>query len=55
MCPSHRWRTAEEFWLNILQNAPGKARAYNNYGVSLCAKQKNEQAIPYFKKAMEMD
>ncbi|MBY0110178.1 MAG: tetratricopeptide repeat protein [Candidatus Babeliaceae bacterium] len=49
------WRTAEEFWLNILQNAPGKARAYNNYGVSLCAKQKNEEAIPYFKKAMEMD
>ncbi len=49
------WRTAEEFWLNILQNAPGKARAYNNYGVSLCGKQKNEEAIPYFKKAMEMD
>lgn len=49
------WRTAEEFWLNILKNAPGKARAYNNYGVSLCAKHKNEEAIPYFKKAIEMD
>lgn len=49
------WRTGEEFWLNILQNAPRKARAYNNYGVSLCAKHKNEEAIPYFKKAMELD
>jgi tetratricopeptide (TPR) repeat protein len=49
------WRTAQEFWLNILQNAPGKARAYNNYGVSLCAQQKNEEAVPYFKKAQELD
>lgn len=49
------WRTAQEFWLNILQNAPRKARAYNNYGVSLCAAGKNEEAIPYFKKAMTLD
>ncbi len=49
------WRTSQEFWLNILQNAPGKARAYNNYGVSLCSQQKNADAIPYFQKAIELD
>ena len=49
------WRTAEEFWLNILQNAPRKARAYNNYGVSLSAAGKNAEAVPYFQKAFSMD
>ncbi len=49
------WRTAEEFWFNVLQNAPGKARAHNNYGVSLCAKNKNKEAITYFKNAIAMD
>lgn len=49
------WRTAQEFWLNILQNAPGKARAYNNYGVALCSAHKSREAIPYFQKAISMD
>ena len=51
------WRTASEFWLNILKNAPGKARAYNNYGVSLCDPKsvKYAESVPYFKKAIEMD
>ena len=36
--------------------APGKARAYNNYGVELSqAQQKYAEAIPYFKKAIAMD
>lgn len=49
------WRTAEEFWFNVLSNAPGRARAYNNYGVSLSEQGKHQQAVPYFKKAVAMD
>lgn len=49
------WRSAEEFWLDIIHNAPGKARAYNNYGVSLTEKGSYHEAIPFFKKAIVMD
>lgn len=50
------WSSGLEFWGNIIQNAPGKARAYNNYGVELAQEQKKfAEAIPYFQKAMEMD
>lgn len=49
------WRSGEEFWLNVIQNAPNKARAYNNYGVSLSEKGKFNDAIYYFKKAIAMD
>lgn len=50
------WRSGLEFWDNIIQNAPGKARAYNNYGVELSQKeQKFAEAIPYFQKAITMD
>ena len=50
------WRSGHEFWENIIKNAPGKARAYNNYGVELSQKMhKFEESIPYFKKAIAMD
>jgi tetratricopeptide (TPR) repeat protein len=50
------WRSGVEFWANIIQNAPGKARAYNNYGVELSQRlQQFAQAIPYFQKAASMD
>lgn len=50
------WRSGLEFWGNILQNAPNKARAYNNYAVELSQKlHKFEESIPYFKKAIAMD
>ena len=49
------WRSGEEFWANVLQNAPGRARAYNNYGVALSEKGQYADAIPYFKKAATMD
>ena len=49
------WRSAEEFWFDIIQHAPGKARAYNNYGVSLTEKGSYKEAIPFFKKAIVMD
>ncbi|MGC2310818.1 MAG: tetratricopeptide repeat protein [Candidatus Babeliaceae bacterium] len=49
------WRSAEEFWQNIIRNAPLKARAYNNYGVGLSEKGKFNEAIENFKKAIELD
>lgn len=50
------WRSGLDFWGNIIQNAPGKARAYNNYGVDLAQKcKKFKEAIPYFEKAIAMD
>jgi tetratricopeptide (TPR) repeat protein len=50
------WRSELDFWGNIIQNAPGKARAYNNYGVAL-AQDHNKlvEAIPYFQKAIALD
>jgi tetratricopeptide (TPR) repeat protein len=52
----HRvWRSAEEFWWDIICNAPEKARAYNNYGVALAEKGKFTEAIEYYKKAITMD
>lgn len=50
------WRSGVEFWDNIIKNAPGKARAYNNYGVELSQKQhKYRESIPYFQQAIAMD
>lgn len=50
------WRSGIDFWSNVIKNAPGKARAYNNYGVELSLIRKDyEGAVPYFKKAISMD
>ncbi len=50
------WSSGTEFWMSIINNAPGKARAYNNYGVELSQIYKRyEEAIPYFKRAAQMD
>jgi tetratricopeptide (TPR) repeat protein len=49
------WRSSEEFWANIIQNAPGKARAYNNLGVALSEQGKMQESIPLYKKAISMD
>jgi tetratricopeptide (TPR) repeat protein len=50
------WRTGIEFWGNVIKNAPGKARAYNNYGGELSQKYRRfKDAIVYFKRAIAMD
>ena len=50
------WSSGLEFWDNVIQNAPGKARAYNNYAVELALKlNKFAESVPYFKKAIAMD
>ncbi len=49
------WRSGEEFWFNIIQNARGKARAYNNYAVALSEKGQYKEALPYYQQAIDMD
>ncbi len=49
------WRSGEDFWGNIIRNAPGKARAYNNYAVALSEKGQYKEALPYYHKAIAMD
>lgn len=50
------WESGTAFWGNVIQNAPGKARAYNNYGVELSQNMgKYAESIPYFQKAIDMD
>jgi tetratricopeptide (TPR) repeat protein len=50
------WRSGLDFWENMIKNAPGKARAYNNYGVELSQRQqKYKESIPYFQQAIAMD
>lgn len=50
------WSSGQLFWMNVIQNAPSKARAYNNYAVELSQNNKRyREAIPYFKKAASMD
>ena len=39
----------------MIQNAPGKARAYNNYAVALSEKGLYKESLPYYIKAIEMD
>jgi protein O-mannosyl-transferase len=50
------WRSGLDFWGTMIKTAPGKARAYNNYGVELSQTKRDFQgAIPYFLKAISMD
>ncbi len=49
------WRSSEEFWANIVENAPGKARAYNNLGVAISEHGRMQESIPLYKKAISMD
>lgn len=50
------WSSGLEFWGAMIKNAPGKARAYNNYGVELGEKLgKWKESIPYYQKAIAMD
>ncbi|MDR3646499.1 MAG: tetratricopeptide repeat protein [Candidatus Babeliales bacterium] len=49
------WRSGIEFWGNIIQNAPSKARAYNNYAVELSNAGKFKESVIYFKKAIRLE
>ncbi len=50
------WSSGRNFWGSIIQNAPGKIRAYNNYGVALSQEDgKFQEAIPYYLHAIKAD
>jgi tetratricopeptide (TPR) repeat protein len=50
------WSSGTKFWMNVIENAPGKARAYNNYGAELAqVHNRYEEAIAYFNKAARMN
>jgi len=49
------WQSSVHFWEDIIRHAPGRARAYNNYGVALSEKGEYSKAIENFKRAMSMD
>ncbi|MFC1870651.1 tetratricopeptide repeat protein [Candidatus Dependentiae bacterium] len=50
------WSSGVDFWGNIVTNAPGKARAHNNYGVELSQKLgRFSDSIQFFTHAIEMD
>lgn len=49
------WESGEAFWANIIANAPQKARAYNNLAVAYAEQGKFKEAIPLYKKAIQMD
>lgn len=50
------WSSGVDFWGNIVANAPGKARAHNNYGVELSQKLgRFAESIQFFTHAIDMD
>jgi tetratricopeptide (TPR) repeat protein len=49
------WETPASFWLNIIKNAPQRARAYNNYGTALCEENRHAESVAYFKYAISLD
>lgn len=49
------WSSGLKFWGNIIENAPSKARGYNNYAIELINLHKFKDAIPYLKKAIQLE
>jgi tetratricopeptide (TPR) repeat protein len=48
------WRSELDFWGDAIKHAP-KARGYNNYAIALWELGKAEDAMSYFRKAIEKD
>ena len=49
------WRSGIEFWHDIVQKSPTKARGYNNYGINLIRKDDLKNAIWCFKRAIQIE
>lgn len=49
------WQSEKTFWKDVIDHAPNKARAYNNYGLVMQKEEKHYKAIQNFKKAIELD
>jgi len=49
------WSSGLAFWEDVMMKAPGKARGYNNYGAELSNRDRYQESISYFEKAIELD
>lgn len=49
------WASKKNFWKDALEHKQEKARPYNNYAFALLEEKKYEEALPYLKKALEID
>lgn len=49
------WSTVESLWGDVIQKSPGKARGYVNIGDFFYKRQRNDLALPYFRKAVQVD
>jgi len=49
------WSSTVEFWKDITEKAPKKARGHNNLGVALSEGKKYDEAIPHFLEAIRLD
>jgi len=49
------WSSSVAFWEDNIKKAPGKARAYNNYGVALSEAGRIDESITSYLKAIELD
>lgn len=49
------WRSGLEFWHDIIQKSPTKARGYNNYGIQLIERDDIKNAVWCFKHAIQLE
>ena len=49
------WRSGIEFWRDIVEKSPTKARGYNNYGINLVQQEDIKNAIWCFKRAIQIE
>jgi len=49
------WSSSVEFWKDIVEKAPTKARGHNNFGVALSEANKFDEAIPHYIQAIKLD
>jgi protein O-mannosyl-transferase len=49
------WKSCKNFWFDVVQKAPLKARGHNNYGASLLLDHDSKNAIIYFQRAIHLE
>ncbi|OGB84054.1 hypothetical protein A3F66_06055 [candidate division TM6 bacterium RIFCSPHIGHO2_12_FULL_32_22] len=49
------WSSGYEFWKDIVEKSPTKARAFNNLGNELVRQNRYKEAIFYFKRAIKLE
>lgn len=52
---NHVWSSELNFWKDVVEKAPGKARGYNNYAVALMELGNVDEAIKQFENAVARD